>query len=60
MSQVPQIKVLLVDDHGMVRRGLTAYLSGAADLRLVGEAPMGRKPWTSANACSRMWCSWIC
>ena len=51
MSQVPQIKVLLVDDHGMVRRGLTAYLSGAADLCLVGEARDGQE---AVDKCERL------
>jgi NarL family two-component system response regulator LiaR len=42
---------LLVDDHGMVRRGLTAYLSGAADLRLVGEARDGQE---AVDKCERL------
>jgi NarL family two-component system response regulator LiaR len=35
------IKVLLVDDHAMVRRGLGAFLSVYPDLQLVGEAESG-------------------
>jgi NarL family two-component system response regulator LiaR len=35
------IKVLLVDDHAMVRRGLGAFLSVYPDLHLVGEAESG-------------------
>jgi NarL family two-component system response regulator LiaR len=35
------IKVLLVDDHAMVRRGLGAFLSVYPDLDLVGEAESG-------------------
>jgi NarL family two-component system response regulator LiaR len=35
------IKVLLVDDHAMVRRGLGAFLSVYPDLELVGEAESG-------------------
>jgi two-component system, NarL family, response regulator LiaR len=35
------IKVLLVDDHAMVRRGLGAFLSIYPDLQLVGEAESG-------------------
>jgi NarL family two-component system response regulator LiaR len=37
------IKVLLVDDHAMVRRGLGAFLSIYPDLQLVGEAESGRE-----------------
>jgi two-component system, NarL family, response regulator LiaR len=35
------IKVLLVDDHAMVRRGLGAFLSIYPDLQMVGEAESG-------------------
>lgn len=33
-----QIKVMIVDDHLMVRKGLAMLVSGFKDLRLVGEA----------------------
>jgi DNA-binding NarL/FixJ family response regulator len=36
------IGVLLVDDHAVVRRGLTAYLENAAGIRVVGEAVDGQ------------------
>jgi NarL family two-component system response regulator LiaR len=32
------IKVMIVDDHPMVRKGLVMFVSGFADLQLVGEA----------------------
>jgi two-component system, NarL family, response regulator LiaR len=32
------IKVMIVDDHPMVRKGLVMFVSGFADLKLVGEA----------------------
>lgn len=32
------IKVLIVDDHPMVRKGLAMFVSGFADMQLVGEA----------------------
>lgn len=37
------IRVLLVDDHGMVREGLKYYLEVEADIEVVGEAADGRK-----------------
>lgn len=39
-SQTP-IRVLLVDDHDMVRRGLAVFLQAFDDLDLVGEASDG-------------------
>lgn len=36
-----RIRVLIVDDHEMVRGGLAAFLSVASDLELVGEAASG-------------------
>lgn len=32
------IKVMVVDDHPMVRKGLTMFVGGFADMQLVGEA----------------------
>ncbi len=34
----PPIRVMIVDDHDIVRRGLAMFLTGFADLTLVGEA----------------------
>ncbi|MCW3490595.1 response regulator [Dethiobacter alkaliphilus] len=37
------ISLLIVDDHDMVRRGLTAYLGTQPDIAIVGEASSGRE-----------------
>jgi NarL family two-component system response regulator LiaR len=37
------IRVMLVDDHAMVRRGLDAFLRNVEDFELVGEACDGRE-----------------
>ncbi len=37
------IRVLIVDDHGMVRKGLMAYLGNRPDICVVGEARDGRE-----------------
>lgn len=37
----PQIRVMLVDDHIVVRSGLSAFLAAMPDLELVGEAENG-------------------
>ena len=39
----PKIRVMIVDDHDMVRRGLAAFLKAKTDLELVGEARDGRE-----------------
>lgn len=41
MSEKDTIRILIVDDHAMVRRGLVAFLRTAPDLKLVGEVPSG-------------------
>jgi DNA-binding NarL/FixJ family response regulator len=40
-TDVPRIRVLLVDDHGVVRRGLRGYLELLDDIEVVGEAENG-------------------
>ena len=40
-SQPAKISVLIVDDHAVVRAGLTALLGTAPDIELVGEASDG-------------------
>lgn len=41
MNDPAFIRVLIVDDHGMVRKGLVAYLSNRPDILIVGEARDG-------------------
>jgi len=41
MSISNRIRVVIVDDHDMVRKGLAAFLKTKADLELVGEACTG-------------------
>jgi two-component system, NarL family, response regulator LiaR len=43
MSELRPIRVLIVDDHSMVRRGLATILRIRPDLQLVGEASNGRE-----------------
>ena len=38
MTQGSSIRVMIVDDHDMVRKGLAAFLKVKSDLELVGEA----------------------
>jgi DNA-binding NarL/FixJ family response regulator len=43
MAENSPIRVLLVDDHGMVRRGIEAYLDLIDDIEMVGQAGNGRE-----------------
>ena len=42
MNKPNRIRVLIVDDHGVVRSGLAAFLRAFDDLELVGEAVSGK------------------
>ncbi len=43
MEMGKQIQVVIVDDHDMVRRGLSTYLKVQNDMRLVAEADSGEE-----------------
>jgi NarL family two-component system response regulator LiaR len=43
MSDTQPIRVMLVDDHAVVRSGLSAFLMVYPDLELVGEAESGEE-----------------
>ena len=43
MNDPEPIKVIVIDDHDMVRRGLAAYFKTYPDITLIGEAGDGRE-----------------
>ena len=43
MDETRPIKVMLVDDHSMVRRGLSAFLKNEVDLEIIAEARDGHE-----------------
>jgi NarL family two-component system response regulator LiaR len=51
MSKPNPIRVLIVDDHSMVRRGLATILKIKPDLQLAGEASNGRE---AVEVCGRV------
>lgn len=46
----PEISVLLVDDHSLVRRGFRRLLEDACDIRVVGEASDGHEAVEAVGA----------
>lgn len=42
-AAVPKLKILLVDDHVLVRHGVRSLLNNEPDMRVVGEAADGRE-----------------
>ncbi len=51
MNTAGLIRVMIVDDHAMVRKGLAAFLKIKADLELVGEASDGKE---ALHLCERV------
>src|SRR5436190_14705268 len=46
-----KIKVVLVDDHTVVREGLRALLANEPDIEVIGEAPDGRRALALVKQC---------
>jgi len=49
-SEMKRIRILLADDHAVVRAGFKMILSAQADMEIVGEAGNGREAVESAEA----------
>ena len=49
MSEPKKIRVMIVDDHAVVRSGLGAFLAAVPDLDLVGEAENGEQAMVRAK-----------
>lgn len=49
MDNVDKIRVMIVDDHKVVRSGLSAFLMAYDDLELVGEADSGERALALCN-----------
>jgi NarL family two-component system response regulator LiaR len=50
MTQPTKIRVMIVDDHAVVRSGLGAFLAAADNLELVGEAENGEQAVVRAKS----------
>ncbi|BFO22077.1 hypothetical protein SHKM778_84650 [Streptomyces sp. KM77-8] len=45
------IRVLVVDDHALFRRGLEIVLAAEEDIQVVGEAGTAPRPWRRRPTC---------
>jgi YesN/AraC family two-component response regulator len=54
------IRIVVVDDHPVVRQGLTAMLRWEPEIELVGEAADGRRPCSSSCGTGPTWCFSTC
>ena len=45
-----RIRVLLADDHAVLRAGLRVLINGQPDMEVVGEASTGEEAWRQADA----------
>jgi DNA-binding NarL/FixJ family response regulator len=52
MPAMPPLRILIADDHPLVRSGLRALLMAAEDLEVVGEAATGEEAVTLASTLS--------
>ena len=59
-SSVKEIRVLVVDDHPVVRSGILSLLSPVADIQVVGEASSGGEAIRLVQELQPDVCSWIC
>ncbi len=51
MNENKRIRVMIVDDHAVVRSGLSAFLMVYPDLEMVGEAESGEEAVARAGIC---------
>jgi two-component system response regulator NreC len=50
MAQTGKLRILLADDHDMVREGLKLLLNAQPDMEVVGEASNGLDAWQAASS----------
>ena len=50
------IRLLIADDHAVVRTGLQHLVGTFDDVELVGAASDGERPCSCATATARTWC----
>ena len=56
MSGSGTIRVVLVDDHAVIRAGLAQLIATAEDIEVVGQAADGAEAVEQARALTPTWC----
>jgi CheY-like chemotaxis protein len=53
-----KIRVLLADDHAVVRQGIRRFLEEAGDIEVVARPPTGKRRWSEFGSTARTWPWW--
>ncbi|WP_256360522.1 response regulator transcription factor [Methylomonas koyamae] len=53
------IRLVIADDHAIVRSGLKQLFALNADIEISGEAKTANNCWTACSAVRWTWCCWI-
>lgn len=59
MEKQTKIRVLIVDDHAVVRQGIRTFLETALDLEVIGAARR-RCAWRKNLSRTWPWWTWLC
>ena len=54
MMEVGHVRLMIVDDHAVLRRGVVASLSEFADIEVVAEAGAAKSFWQCARSSCRI------
>ena len=55
MNLTSRIRILIFDDHPVIREGLKAFIATQSDMLLPEKRKMGAPRWKSSVSTDRMW-----
>jgi DNA-binding NarL/FixJ family response regulator len=59
MTENAPIKLIIVDDHPIVREGMKSLVAGTPDMTIVAETPSGIEAIRMRVRCLSVSCCWI-